>query len=344
MVNVRLIYEQIEAGKRYLLDGSLLSCRLALILLDNVAELLMYKALAFRFAFDDSFRPNWEPALSDWLKSRKYAPDERRAAEREFEPKTRILHLRLKSISTDDCIILNSCHKLRCEAFHSGTLRDRILEDVSKLLFRTVVDLTLKLPIQSYRLPNSPLSNEDASFLERFDFKSAHSLIGEQSANQFADRLLDGVSFDGSAFATTLSNDLVERIDQLIGVLEDIEETSDRSPIDRNLQYTQFWRQLGSKLMAEGVREPELETAYRKWQAEGHAKYTSHKIDRWRRQAKSIANCQKPARALAHYSGIDKRLRPLEEDVAEAAYRYEKEIDAQIEHYKITKALSPRST
>ena len=43
--NVRLIYEQIEAPKAHLLKGGVLDCRLALILLDNVAELWMVGAL-----------------------------------------------------------------------------------------------------------------------------------------------------------------------------------------------------------------------------------------------------------------------------------------------------------
>jgi hypothetical protein len=336
MVNLRLIYEQLEAGKRQLLDTSLLGSRLALILLDNVAELLMYRALSIQFGFDDSFRPRWEPALSEWWKRRMYTPEERKAAEREFEPKTHILHLRLKKISSDDCIVLNTCHRLRNEAFHSGTLRERILQQVSALLFTTVVGLTLKLPIQGYRLPNPPLSNEDASFLERFGFKSAHSLISDQ-AKQFAEHLLADVLFDNSVFTSTLSDDLSERIDHVIGALEYIGETEDRSQIDRNLQYTQFWRQLGAKLVEDGVRQPELEGEYQKWQANGHARFSLRKLDGWQKQAKAIGNRPTPARALAHYSGIDKRLGPLEDYIEEAVSQYEKQIDAQIEHYKLTK-------
>jgi len=337
MVNIRLIYEQLEAGKRQLLDTSLLGSRLALILLDNVAELLMYRALTIQFGFDDSFRPYGEPALSEWSKRRKYTPEERKAAEREFEPKTHILHMRLKKISSDDFIILNTCHRLRNEAFHSGTLRERILQQVSTLLFTTVVGLTLTLPIQAYRLPNPPLSNEDASFLERFGFKSAHSLISDQARKQFAEYLLADVLFDNSVFTSTLSDDLSERIYRVIETLGYLGETEDRSQIDRNLQYTQFWRQLGAKLVADGVREPELEGEYQKWQADGHARFSLRKLDGWQRQAKAIGNRPTPAGALAHYSGIDKRLAPLEDDIGEAVYQYEKQIDAQIEHYRLTK-------
>jgi hypothetical protein len=94
VLNVRLIYEQIDAARAYLEIGSLLGCRLALILLDNAAELIMRRELEDDFARVDKWGPKWEPARTEWLQvglGPKYTPEERKAAEREFEPKTRIL-------------------------------------------------------------------------------------------------------------------------------------------------------------------------------------------------------------------------------------------------------------
>jgi len=78
MENVRLIYEQIEEARRHLVDGSLLHLRLALILLDNAAELMMYRELEYEFAWNDQWEPKWEPARSKWLGSAlgpKHSPD-----------------------------------------------------------------------------------------------------------------------------------------------------------------------------------------------------------------------------------------------------------------------------
>jgi hypothetical protein len=50
MENVRLIYEQIEHAKKMLLSDSVLDTRLALILLDNAAEVMMYRELSKRFS------------------------------------------------------------------------------------------------------------------------------------------------------------------------------------------------------------------------------------------------------------------------------------------------------
>lgn len=333
MENLRLIYEQTEFAKRHLLGTSLLDFRLALILLDNVAELLMHRELQKWFAMEDKWLPKWEPAYTEFLRAGlgpKYTPEERQAAEREFDAKTRILCLRLGRLSNDERAILNVCHKLRNEAFHRGTLRKTILEHVCRLLYITVVNMTLKFPASSFSLPGSTPDPDDASFLERFSIKDPFLLATEDGRRHLADRLCDGITLEYLEFAGTFSRDLVERIDSTLEGLEYVGETSDRSEIDRKLQYAQFWQDLGATLLKQGIREADLENAYRRWQSEGRARYTLHKIGRWRRQAEAIARCDTPAKALDHYWAIDKRLRPLEDDVFKAVFRYDEEIDMRI--------------
>jgi hypothetical protein len=333
VLNVRLIYEQIEAAKSYLLDGSLLGCRLALILLDNAAELMMHRELEDQFAQDDTWRPQWEPARTEWLQSElgpKYTPDQRQAAEREFEPKTRILCIELRRISDGERHILNVCHKLRCEAFHRGVLRHQILDHISRVLYLTVVELTLKLPFRNFILPGSTPTPEEADFLARFNIDYATSLASDESRRQMAECLSVGVILDPASLLAALSDDLVERIDEVVQGLETVGQTKDRDRIDRNLQHTQFWREIGAKLMEEGLRGPDLEATYLQWQEEGRAKYTLHKIDQWRRQAEAIRRFKTAAAALVSYWAVDKRLHPLEDDVFEAVFRYEEDIDARI--------------
>jgi len=333
MLNIRLIYEQLEAARSYLQSRSVLGCRMALILLDNAAELMMHRELGEQFTREDKWAPKWEPARTQWFQGEfgpKYAPEERKGAEREFEPKTRILCLRLRLISAEDRHILNVCHRLRCEAFHRGVLRPTILEHISTLLYLTVVELTIKLPFGSMTLPGPTLTAEESVFLKRFDIPHGMSLITDEGRQQMADRLRDGITLDVPSFLSALSDDLVERIDATVGGLETVGETHDRSRIDRNLQYTQFWREIGAKLAESGTREPALEAAYLRWQGEGHARYTLHKIGLWRRQAEALRRARTPATALDSYWAVDRRLRPLEEDLFDAVFHYEEEIDARI--------------
>jgi hypothetical protein len=56
MERLRLLYEQIEEAKRLMMTGTEPNLRLSLILLDNAAQLVMYRELEYRFAFDDALR------------------------------------------------------------------------------------------------------------------------------------------------------------------------------------------------------------------------------------------------------------------------------------------------
>jgi len=127
--------------------------------------------------------------------------------------------------------------------------------------------------------------------------------------------------------AERLSHDLVERIDETLGGLETLSQSGN---IDRDLQYQQFWEQVGARLAKSDVREPQLEQAFHQWQSEGRAKYTLHKVQRWRRQAEAVGRSASATRAIDHYWAIDRRLRPLEDEVSEAVADYDDWIDAQV--------------
>ena len=330
MIRIRLIYEQSEAAKSHLEGGSVLGWRRALILLDNAAEILMHRELEAQFALDDHLMPKWEPLRTDWIArghGPKYSAKERQEAERNFRPKMRVLCTRLGRISDEDRQVLDVCHQLRNETFHRGKLREAILERVTKLLYTIVVGLTIKLPARSFVLPRQHASQEDASFLNRSGLKGAFMLGTDDGRERCAKQLLDGVTV-GPSFSAVLSEDLLERIDETIGGLEYVSNTNDYSKLDRGLQYTQFWRDVGAELMKNGVREPALENAFRSWQ--GRATFTVRKIERWRQQAEAISRYPSSAIALGHYWAVDKRLRPLEEEVSEAVWRYDEEINAQI--------------
>lgn len=330
MENVRLIYEQIETAKTHILAGTVLDCRLALILLDNVAELLMFRALRERFSWEDMLYSGNEAAQPRGLRTAPYTAKERAAAEREFEPKLRILGFRMGKIAPDERAVLKVCHRLRCEAFHSGVLRRSILSQTVSLLYTKTVGLTTQLPASSFTLPAPTPAEPDARFLERFELRDAVLLGTDEGRRQIATRLLEGVTVDPQVFAQTLSRDLVERIDEhVIGGLHYLADGRD-ADIDRNLQYTQFWRKRGIALAEAGVREPTLERAYQKWKAEGGAKYTLQKIAGWRRQAAALQRCARPSRAIDRWWAIDSRIQPLELDILEAVGRYDDWINDEV--------------
>jgi hypothetical protein len=81
-------------------EGSAPKLRLALILLDNAAELLIYRELQKQFAKDDYWRRGsaWRDSNEDQVKL-KYTDEERHRANEEFAPMTKLLAMRLGRIS-----------------------------------------------------------------------------------------------------------------------------------------------------------------------------------------------------------------------------------------------------
>lgn len=330
MENVRLIYEQIETAKGHLLAGGTLDCRLALILLDNVAELLMARAIRDAFDFEDFFYPPSRDARLGNAMRPKYTPEERKGAEWEFEPKLRILGFRMGKLSLEERAIFKVCHRLRNEAFHVGTLRHVILSQTAVLLFQTTVALTVKLPLRSFVLPGPRPAEADARFLARFELDDAMRLALDEGREHLARKLLEGVALDAHAFAETLSQDLVKRIDEdILGGLAYLNEDQGRD-IDHNLQHGQFWQEQGAQLAQAGSRGPALEQAFEEWKQAGRARYTVRKIGKWRRQAELIARRERPSAAIEQWWAIDDAIQPLETGIGRAVAEYDDRINAEI--------------
>ena len=329
MENVRLIYEQVEIAKRHI-EGDVLECRLALILLDNTAELLLGHALEYYFGLEDFFSPKDRPTHLTIPRTSRYTPKERIQAEREFEPKLRILQFRLNRISTEDRGVLKICHRLRNDAFHRGALRSEVLSQVVRLMYATTVGLTLKLPISSFRLPQPGESGANAAFLERFDIANAMLLGTDDGRKSVADKLMEGVHVDATVFADTLSKEALRRIDEnILGGLAYLAEHPN-TDMDRNLQYGQFWKDQGIGLAQSGVREPDLERAFIQWRDGGQAKYTVAKIMAWRRRSEVLARKLEPPAALVHWDALDRTIAPLEASIGKAVADYDNMIDAQL--------------
>jgi hypothetical protein len=325
MERIRLLYEQIEEAKRLMLSGTLTSLRLALILLDNVAELIMHRELSYRFAQDDYYARLTAPS------ERKYSNEERRKAEREFRPMVKLLQ-KLAMISEKQATVLCVCHEMRRDAFHRGEMNPTILRPVTELLFQIVCELANTFPMHSYSIAGGLPDRENADFMARFGLDRPDTLGDEKTKESIYRKLIEGIAFDFH-LSQTLSDDLQERITGIVDGLAYLNDSnSDRDALDHNLRYTQFWRERGAEVMKkahEQGRAPkdDLDVAYREWSENPGAHYTMAKIERWERQASAVGHAKHPADALAKYIGIERLIAPLEEDVSEAVFEFDEHIN-----------------
>ena len=125
--NFRDFIEAAEIARDFLIANTPQKVRLALIVLDNTAELLMSHLCSEIFA-DDEFRAKLSPPrFSQKLK----------AKTRDFLPKVELLRVEAH-ITDGEASVLRLGHSYRNPAFHQGRHNPRAISAVSILLFKTV--------------------------------------------------------------------------------------------------------------------------------------------------------------------------------------------------------------
>jgi len=334
MERLRLIYEQMEEAKRLIRSGTLPHVRIALVLLDNAAELIMYRELSYKFAQDDFYAQVREHSRAGGGAdpfAPKYSDEERRAAEREFTPMVKILSHRLRMISEKQATVLRVCHEMRRDAFHRGEMNPAILRPVTELLFLTVAEMAKRFPVHSYSIGGAVPTGENLDFLTRFGIRE-YDLGDEKGKEKIYSQLVAGISSTDS-LNETLSRDLQERIDGTIEGLSYLNDgSSNRGQLDHNLRYAQFWRERGAEVAKKAHEEKrasmdDLEKAYGEWSENPGPRFTMDKVERWRRQASAIAKANHSADALARYWGIERLFAPLEEDISKAVADFDDHIN-----------------
>lgn len=326
-----------EEAKRLIQSATLPHVRLALILLDNAAELIMYRELSYKFAEDDFYkrtREHSQVASAPDQFAPKYSAEERHAAEREFTPMVKILSLRLRTISEKQATVLRVCHEMRRDAFHRGEKNPAILRPVTELLFLTVAEMAKTFPVHSYSIGGAVPTGENLDFLTRFGIRE-YELGDEDGKETIYSKLVAGIC-SADSLSETLSRDLEERIDRTIEGLSYLNDgSSNRSQLDHNLRYTQFWRERGAEVAKNALEEnreskDDLDKAYREWSENPGARFTMDEVERWRRQASAITKAKHTAEALAKYWGIERLFAPLEEDISRAVADFDDHINTLV--------------
>jgi hypothetical protein len=330
MKRLRLIYEQLEEAKRYLLRGSLFNLRLALILTDNVAELLMFNALQRTFSRDEWLRPLRKNAEQvgltlDSTLQVKYTDEERKRAQQEFEPMVRLLQHRLCKLAATDATVLRICHRLRRDAFHKGQLPEDILEPVVQLLFHTVVLLTESLGVADV-VQTYPLDDEDKAFLHRYGLENMFA-NSDDARRKCSGRLRNGLDFDIEALRRALRDDLVVRVQGLVNALNGFYENDDGKNI--HLQRYQFWKEKAAQ--DKKLQGAEFEKAFTAWKATATPFVTLEWLSRFQSSVERKLNSQHASQVLASYWGLNEEFVSKEEFINEHISAVDEAIQFQID-------------
>ncbi len=104
--------EQLYEAGRQLKKLTPTGARLALFLMDNLAELFMYRTALDHFQWDKT-----------WHKPPKYSSSKRDKVMKYFNEKVNFLTNETKDVTQTECNVMKLGHRLRNEAYHKGVLR-----------------------------------------------------------------------------------------------------------------------------------------------------------------------------------------------------------------------------
>jgi hypothetical protein len=323
MREIKKDIEQLEEASHQLSKRSPTGARLALLLLDNLAELFMYKKVRLIFAHDNQFEPSLPP---------KYPIGKREKILEHFNEKVNFLVSETQDIEQDEGEFIKIGHQIRNEAYHNGVLREAIILNVTMIYFEIVCRLLSRLWVGSFSYSHP---EEVTTFLQRYGIQSF--LIDIQVLTEICNRLLEGKTCPVNEFCETLSEDLLRRIDETVEGLEYLSSnTNPPSTPDDCLKRLQFIPMFRSKYKFANTDEG-FRKFIKTWD-ELLSKYkppvTMGRVERWKQRASELKSEIKPGSAMRKFAGLDRELLPLERMVGDAIFQFDEEVDAEIHHRK----------
>lgn len=330
MERLAYIVEQISEAGRFLGLKSAPHARMALLLLDNAAEILMHRAVMYDLQLDemwsrmfqsarDSLPPDRAATLIQESSYEPIAPKRRKAMEHLFAPKVEFL---VEQQKLPDVVgqVIKALHRYRNDAYHRDKVRRETLHAAAIIYYEVACELLATLP------PSSMVwSSADnwSGFLSRFGLKPPYSMMPDGIA-EIASNLRSEIGIDGNTLAQVLSDHLVSRLADLNEQLDFIcESVGGVATHASELKEIQFWSATG--------RLPESEADQ---QFLAYApKYTLAHLAEWRLGAEQLRTRvgEGKLELFAEFCEVEHQLEPLEEMVNEVASLIDQAIQHEID-------------
>ncbi len=227
MLRLQFILFQIDEAKRYVLDASLPGLRVALMLLDNAAEVLLDRWIEEDLDHDAMFEtlavrgrevgiPENHPQFVDFYQQRFLTAKEKRNVARLFDEKVRYVTEVKPNVAPSIGKVLSHLHRYRNEAYHSGRVRADTVRTAAMIHLELCCRLihALKPGSMGYS------SSEDFGWLEsRFKLK-VHDLWNDRTMAALLATFRDGIPIGDAGLRETLTKNLESRLEDLNERLE----------------------------------------------------------------------------------------------------------------------------
>ncbi len=350
-----LALEQLQLCRELLLDGSPAKARMAVILLDGLADAILYRRLERLYRVSENEFVGLGP----------YGKDVRRQARNDFGKRVSLCSDPTADtfvsggggplVTTDAAVVLRVGHSYRNAAYHRDRHNPATIGAVGRVFFKAVAELFERSQFAGHTSGGLPV--EQIESLRRLGVPVHGSSINwREAASTLAQELSAALAVPHAELVTQLADDLVGRaaaVEELAAYVPGTRDEFDssmaslefrdahgadeqlldfgerRDPVRRsvvgNIPLTQELRDEGA--VAERLYQERLVELRRTWQPRATMRSSTEATD----IAKQLREETETLHALTVYQGIDGKLDILEDYSTHAVIEFDHYVDMQIE-------------
>jgi hypothetical protein len=235
---LRLLVEQLEMIRGLLDRGSGVDAKVSIILLDNVADSLMYRRCLQEFEEDSELTMIRRPRFTLAKQSE---------ALWDFKTKVNLLN-GIGFMSAEDAAVLKIGHSYRNAAYHRDSHNQRVTNELGRLLFAAVSSL-----FRSYY--NNGVSSggfAPEQWLAKYGLRTDFISFKEVSTS-IAAKLTEGITITFEEAKEAFQNDFTSRVEEIEREIKKLE--IDDADLDEGLKRAEFSEAHPHEQFSEKLRE-----------------------------------------------------------------------------------------
>jgi hypothetical protein len=236
---LRLLVEQLAMIRGLLDGGSGVDAKVAIILLDNVADSLMYRRCLQEFEKDSELAMIRRPRFTLAKQSE---------ALWDFKTKVNLLN-GIDFMSDEDAAVLKIGHSYRNAAYHRDSHNPRVTNELGRLLFAAVSSL-----FRSYY--NNGVSSggfAPEQWLSKYGLRTNHIRFRGASIS-IAAKLVQGITITFQEAQEAFQNDFTSRVEEIEREIKKL-EVNDDADLDEGLKRAEFSETHAHEQFSEKLRE-----------------------------------------------------------------------------------------
>jgi len=335
VVQLELTVVQLEEAKRFIQTDTVPHLRLALLLLDNAAEVLMHRAVQEELAYSDWHR-EWHAQMAAFLRRKpdddgktrhrlsqlaaRIIPEKRKhKLGKYYNEKVDFLSQELHHMSVPVARVLKHIHDYRNEAYHNDRIRPDSIRPAVLILFDVVCTLLATL---RQHAAMSWHAGDSEAWLERYGVSwFGYNADEIQAAISRALRL--GLPLDTDDIRAALATHLTSRLD---GIDDSIKFIAQNARPHRSgeevLKAVQYWN-----TDRDGPPRGDGDPAFLQFRPQ----HTLASIERWRERITALGGIADKLELFNLFADIEDDFEPLERSLNEAAGLIDRAIQAEID-------------